>query len=337
VVYAIVFGGIGAHPLAILAVHVALVAMAAVLLDELLRRLGVDDRLAWATAALWLVVPNHTSLLHWASATAITVSLVLLLFGGVALAQDRVAPAACILGASVLTYEATAPAAVAMLVAVPLLQRRPWRRPLLVGLAVLVPVLAWVGLHVPSVKDAGRARWIDLSLVLPAHVGWGVFPDGPVATVLGLAALVAAAAWARRSPLIVGGVAVIVLGTLPFVRYFYEPLGAGDRVNVVAGVGTAMLWAGLLARSRRHVGVIAPLFVVAAMGVAFWSRSMAWADAGDDARTLLDRVPDQETVTIERTPVRQNVTAFADRSNVEGAVQLERGTRAVTVRLRPAR
>ena len=347
--YALVFGGIGAHPLAILGVQVVLVAVAALLLDELLRKLGVDDRSSWCVAALWLVVPNHTSLLHWATATAISVSLVLLLVGGVALARERDAPAAFFLGTSVLTYEATAAMAVALVVAVPLLQRRDWRRPVAWGAAVLVPVGLWVVTHVPSVKDAGLGRWADLTLVPQAHLGWGVFPDGWFTTVLGLSALVLLTVWARScrhvgmsAPKL--GVAVIVLGTLPFVRYFYEPLGAGDRVNVVAGVGTALLWAGLLAwlwRRWRPVGVAATAVVVGAMGVAGWQRAMAWADAADDAREVLATLPPaqgEDTVTIERTPVRQNVTAFADRSNVEGAVQLERGRRGVSVRfVRPAR
>jgi hypothetical protein len=347
VVYAVVFGGIGAHPLAILVVQVVLVATAAVLIDELLRKLGVDDRLSWATAALWVVIPNHTSLLLWPTAVAITVSLVLLLLGGVALAEERDAPAACILAAAVLTYEATGPAALALVVAIPLLQRRTdWRRPVAMGLAALVPAGLWVALHVPSVKEAGLARWADLRLVAPAHLGWGVFPDGPVTTVVGLAALLLVAlAVRRRDPLVIAGLVVIVVGTLPFVRYFYEPLGAGDRVNVVAGVGTAMVWAGLLAflaaHAPRPVAIAAAGCVVAAMGVASWQRSMAWADAADDADRILASLPPahfEETITIDRPPVRHNVTAFASHSNVESAVQLERDRRdGVTARLRPGR
>ena len=330
------FGLIGRHPLAILVVDVALVALAAVLLDVLLRRLGVEDRLALAAAALWIVVPNHTSMLHWATATPITLALVLLLLGGLALTHERDAAAAFLFGASALTYEATAPAAVALVIAVPLMQRRPWRSAVAWGAAVLVPCGAWVALHVPSEKDAGLSRWADLSLVPQAHLGWGVFPDGPAATVLGLTALVLVALWCRREPLIVAGLVVIGLGTIPFVRYFYEPLGAGDRVNVVAAVGTALLWVGLLSRFPRAVG----FGVVAVMAVAGWQRSMAWADAADDARDVLASLPPSpvhETLRLDRTPVRQNVTAFADRSNIEGAVQLQCDRRDVAVRLRPAR
>jgi hypothetical protein len=339
-----VCGLIGPHPLAVLAVQTALVAAAAVLLHDLLRRF-VDDRLAAATAALWLVVPNHTSLLLWASATAITAALLLLLLGGIARAADRPGPATVCLAASILTYEATAPAAVALLVAIPLLQRRPWRRPLLVGMAGVAPATAWALPHLPSVKDAGRSHWADLGLVLPAHVGWGVFPEGPIATALGLAAIVLLGFAARRSPLVAAGVVVIVVGTLPFLRYFYEPLGAGDRVNVVAGVGTAMVWAGLLRwlgeiLPWRPVAATAGLVVVGAMATAGLQRSSAWAAAVDDGVRILRSLPPPDgdgSITVERPPVRQNVTAFADRSNIDSAVQLQRGRRALVARLRPAR
>jgi hypothetical protein len=145
--------------------------------------------------------------------------------------------------------------------------------------------------------------------------------------------------------MVAAGLVVIVVGTLPFVRYFYEPLGAGDRVNVVAGVGTAMVWTGLLswvaARVPRAPAVALTAVVVAAMGVAQLQRSAAWASAADDAERILASLPPahfQETITIERPPVRHNVTAFASRSNVESAVQLQRDRRdGVTVRLRPGR
>jgi hypothetical protein len=188
-----------------------------------------------------------------------------------------------------------------------------------------------------------------------------VFPSGPIATLLGVAALVGLAALALRArwcghagtsapereamKLVGAGLAVVVLGTLPFVRYFYEPLGAGDRVNVVAGVGTAMVWAGLLrwlgeVVPWRPVAAAAGVLVVGAMATAGLQRSSAWAAAVDDGVRILRSLPPPDgdgSITVERPPVRQNVTAFADRSNIESAVQLQRGRRALVARLRPAR
>ena len=347
------FGLVGRHPLVALVVQVALVAAAAVLLRALLVRF-VDGRIASTAALLWLVIPNHGSLTHWATATALTVALVLLLGGLWALDEERHVAAAVLLAASVLCYEATAPAALVGMVALPMLRRRPSLRPAAVGAAVLGPVGAWMVVNLPSVKDEGLARTADLSLVVPAHIGWGVFPAGGLSTAGGAAAavvlvLVAVESARRRrvgaeAMMVAAGVAVIVLGTVPFVRYFYAPLGAGDRVNVVAGVGTALVWTGLgtwlWRRTPRALAAPAAAAVLGAMAVASWQGSMAWADAADDAARalrVLGPVGAGDTVVVERPPVRRNVAAFADRSNIASAVQLEAGTRDVDAALRPAR
>jgi hypothetical protein len=349
-VYAGVFGVIGRHPLAALAVQGVLAALAATQLRALLARF-VPPAAAFGVAALWVVVPNHGSLLLWATGSAITVALVLVLVGLRLLAGGRTVAGVALLGAGVLTYEAVGPVALAGCAVVPALAGRRWRRPLLVGLAVLVPAGLWSLLAVPSVKRDLAAR-LDPSLVAPAHLGWGVLPSGPVATagatvalvVLGVAGALAIrtrrfdppAAWA------VAGVGVIALGTLPFVRYYYEPIGAGDRLNVVAGVGTAMLWFGVLAAVRRWwrpAGVALTGLAVVGFALAGWTRSQAWADAADDASTLLAGLDPAgargAVIEVPRPPVRSNVTAFADRSNIASAVQLEAGTRDVDAPLVP--
>ena len=353
IVYALTVGLVGRHPLVAFVLQVALVAAAALLLQALAARF-VGAPLATATALVWLWLPNHGSLLHWTTATPITVSLILLLAGLWALDDERPVWAALALGASVLSYEATAPAALLGLLVVPVLRGRPWVRPALIGAAVLAPVGVWMLANVPAVKDEGLRRTADLGLVVPAHVGWGVLPDGPVATIGGALACVAVVlvvvdAVRRRTidveaAMVLAGITTIVVGTVPFVRYFYAPLGAGDRVNVVAGVGTALLWTGLGAwlvrRLARPVAVSLAAAVLLAMGVASWQGSMAWADAADDATRILDGLPPLEpgdTVTVARPPVRRNVAALADRSNLVGAVQLEAGTREVDARFRPGR
>lgn len=350
-VYAMVFGLVGRHPAVALAVQIALVGAAAVLLRRLLVRF-VAPSLALAVAALWLVVPNHGSLLLWTSAANITAALVLLLGGLVLVAGDRPAPAALLLACSVLSYEATAPAAVAGALVLPMLQGRSPRRTMAWTAAALLPVATWMVAFFHPAKRGVRET-ADLLLVPGAHLGEGVFPAGPAAVALGTMALVACTflvldgvrnrRWAPEAGLGGAGALVIALGTLPFVRYFYAPLGAGDRVNVVAGVGTALLWVGLGAwlwrRSPRPAMVAAGVVVVAAMGVASVQRSWSWADAVDDGeRTLAEirpRLAPGATVEVPAPPMRRNVAAFLDGSNIAGAVQLEAGTRDVDARLVP--
>jgi hypothetical protein len=350
-VYAVVFGAVGRHPAVALAVQVALVGTAAVLLRRLLVRF-VEPSLAMAAAALWLVVPNHGSLLLWTSAANITAALVLLLGGLVLVAGGRPALAAFLLALSVLCYEATAPAAAAGTLVVPMLQGRSPRRAVAWTAATLVPAGAWMLAFFHPAKRGVRET-ADLLLVPGAHVGEGVFPAGPAALTLGTVAFVVLTfvavdavrgrRWGPEAGLVGAGVAVIVLGTLPFVRYFYAPLGAGDRVNVVAGVGTALLWVGLGAwlwrRWPRPAVVAAGAVAVVVMGIASVQRSWSWADAVDDGERTLAAVrpllAPGATVEVPAPPMRRNIAAFLDHSNIAGAVQVEAGTRDVDARLVP--
>jgi hypothetical protein len=349
VAYAVMFGIIGRHPLAAYALLVVLNAVAAVLVWRLLRRF-MDDFGAIFIAGVWVIVPDHGSLLYWPSAVNITLALVLLLAGLLVLADDRVLPAALVLAASVLCYEATAPAAVLGLAVVPWLLGRSARKPLLMGAAVLAPVAVWmIAFWHPSKR--GLEVNPDFGQLLPAHLGWGVMPRGPVAVGMGVVACVATtllfvdAARRRRAAapeawLAIAGVATIIVGTAPFVHYFYGPLGFGDRVNVVAGVGTAMLWAALAIAAWRVLPRAAAIALVgvagAAMGVAGNQASTAWSDAGADAVSTLSRlesVAPGTDVAVPAPPLRRNVAAFLDRSNVQSAVQLELDDRTLAAHL----
>jgi hypothetical protein len=356
-VYAVTIGLVGRHPPVALVVQVLLASAAAIALWDLARQfLGRAE--AFAVAALWVLLPNHGSLLYWATGTAITAALLLLLLGVRLLVDGRLLAASLLVGASVLTYEATAPAAALALIAVPSLQGRPWRRPLVVGAAVLLPVAAWVVLARPSVKR-GLDQTADLGQVLPAHVGWGVLPTpfdvaGGLFACLVATFVVVEAGRSRRvtheAALLGAGAALIVAGTLPFVRYFYAPLGFGDRVNVVAAVGTALLWTALLEWTVRQAtehlpagrvvaGVVTGAVLLGFAGATL-QRADAWADAGDDAAAVLAGLAPLEPgdeVTLTRSTLRRNVAAFLDDSNITGAVQLEAGTRDVRARLRPGR
>src|SRR5690606_480553 len=96
----------------------------------------------------------------------------------------------------------------------------------------------------------------DLTRALDGHFGWGVVPEGPAADVALLVALVGIVAslvlvgrrdhpTPRAAWLVVAGLAVVAAGLVPFVRYFYAPLGFGDRAHCVSAVGGAMVWTGI--------------------------------------------------------------------------------------------
>lgn len=354
-VWALTFGLIGAHPLVHYVAQVALNAATAVLLYRLLLRF-LDTGPALGVAALWLVVPNHGSLVRWSSANMILVSLALLL--GAALLLTRAAPsvradavAALLMVLAVLCYEATAPAAAIAAVVLPRWVSGRWRwRASLVALVGIGVAVGWVLLHLnPSKRGVNVTA--DLSRVFPAHFGWGVVPAGMIARLLAVAALVGLTVVGVRA-LAIGkgerrvewlvpvGLAVIAIGTLPFVRYFYEPVGVGDRVNVVAGIGTALCWYGLgrlLWQWRRWVGAIGAGLVVAAMSAATVEGAWDWHRAARSAQGILAALPAETpagTIVVgPRMPVTGNVAPFMDRSTIEPAVRMRLGDRLATATL----
>lgn len=230
-VWALTFGLVGEHPLIHYCLQVALSALTAALLYRLLLRFLAQGP-SLGIAALWLVVPNHGSLIRWSSANVILVSLALLL--GAALLLTRASPdiladsaAAVLLAASVLCYEATAPAALVAALVLPRLVSGQWRwRASILALAGVGAAAAWVLLHLNPSKR-GVDVTADLSLLFPAHFGWGVVPAGPVASVVGAFALIGLTIVVSRALairrvdrevewLVPAGLALIVLGTLPF-------------------------------------------------------------------------------------------------------------------------
>lgn len=354
-VYFLTFGLIGEHPLVFYAVQVVLSAVAAVLLYRLLHRL-LEPTMALAVAALWVVIPNHGSLVRWPSAVGILVALILLLAAGLALTAPRPSlrtdiGAALLLAASVLCYEATAPAGAAAALVLPYLAHRRWRwRVAILGCFALGVAVAWMLIFFHPAKAAVHVT-ADLTQMVPAHFGWGIAPKpGPAAVVgllglLGLVAVIVKASTiggrARQVDwLVVAGLAIIVLGTLPFVRYYYAPLGAGDRANVVAGIGTALCWCGLARlawRWWRPFAAAATLVVVASMAAAGIEGDRAWHGAAELGRRVLAAVPAEApegTLVVGPEPVQvRNVAPFLDRSNIEPAIQLRLDDPSVTARL----
>src|SRR5437588_4353469 len=256
--FVVEFGLIGRHPLVIHLLQVGLSAVIAVLLFLVARRF-LPTGLAAGVAALWVRLPDHSSLGRWASTMGIQMSLLLFLAGALLLtrAAERgrrpLAAVACFV-ASALCYEATLPAAAVALVAIPWLKgRRPRVGALLVELLPLVGAGVWMLFH----SQHEKGGWFSFSLVYPAHFGWGLTPIRAMGLALGLAAAVLIALGLggfflpslrqldrRGCWLVAAGLAVIVLGTLPFARYAIDPLGLGDRANVVSSLGAASVWLG---------------------------------------------------------------------------------------------
>jgi len=303
------FGLIGRHPLAIYLVKVALTAVTAVLIFYVARRL-VTAPIAGGIAAMWVVLPNHSALEHWASTMGIQVSLILLLAGALLLlrAADAgrapVAAVACFV-ASALCYEATLAASVLALVVLPRLRgRRTPIRTLALELAPLFAAAAWMYAH----SQHEKTGWFSFGLVFPAHFGWALTPSRWMGQALGIGAavLVVLALAAPLSPtlrsrdrtgprLVLAGVVLIVVGTLPFARYGIDPVALGDRANVVSSLGSATAWVGviLFIWDRRAIAIAVLAVLVALCLAEHVQRDHDYALAGRDAAHILTAVGQQ--------------------------------------------
>jgi hypothetical protein len=348
IVYALVFGVIGRQAHVVLLVQAVMGIATAVLLYSLVLRLATP-LIATLTALLWLVLPNHTSLEVWASATNIALATLLVVWGAWLLASPRSggarqAAAIGALVASALCYEAVIPLAALVVVVVPWLTRgRPDWRVVLWGGAGLTAAAAWIVANWHPAKDVAR-EVADLGQMVGAHVGWGIAPEGMVSDLLTLVAVVGVAIATGRLAMrstrstcdaaewsVVAGLVVIVTGTLPFAFYLYAPLGAGDRFNFVSAIGGALLWAGLAAmvwRVRPALAWVGIGVLLAVGSVARVDRAVIWHHAGEDADAILaaavEEIPDPDgTIVFGPKPIQQaNVAAFLDPSNVRAAVQL---------------
>jgi hypothetical protein len=353
-IYALDFGALGAHPLPRYLIQVALNLVVIVLLYRLLRRFLPQAQSA-AVTAIWVILPNHTALSYWASATNIVVALAFLLGGGLLLARrpnqarDQVLASGCLV-LSALCYEATLPAAGLAVVAIPALLDREVRWNIVLRhWLVLALVFLWLTSHLHPVKRPHD--WLDPGLIFPAHFGWGVEPDGllaVLATVVALVGILMAVVGLLRpqsridqqgAAMVIAGLVVIAVGTAPFARYIYEPIGANDRVNAVAAIGAALVWAGtgwVLLRFRPLVYVGAAVLGLGAI-VLNVQRADLYSTAGDDAATaavaVAEAFPEAGAVVVVGPCqlATDGVTGLPEWYVAEAAVQLARGDRDITV------
>lgn len=334
-VYALVFGVVGARPLVLAMLAAALTLFTGLRLARL-ASLVVDSRVATAVAATWLVVPNHTSLEVWPSALNILLALACTVAGLEALARVDPSPlqltgGVVALAVGTLCYEAVLPAIVVGLLVIARLRPPRVARAAFVGLGLQVIVGLWMYVNWHPAKS-GLRPWLPADRVISGHFGTSVFGADLLGEALSVVVLASCAAifgrrilcrsWAdeRSARLIVGGFLVLLLGVLPFLRYFYSPVGFGDRVTVVSSVGGACVLVGIALELRswlpRASAVIVLLLV---LGAVHWRGQMVvrYATAADDGRRVLatvqERYPDppDERLVFGPTPViDQNVAAF---------------------------
>lgn len=349
IVYALVFGPLGDSPFAVFVFQVVVAAASAVLL-YMVARTFLDEGWAAALAAVWVLLPNHGSLLFWASGSNIAVALLLFLGGCLLLARRRrltwVATACFV--ASSLCYEATLPAAgLATLVTWYSAGRQRLTNLLLHG-GALAGALAWLIVNWHPAKRLARA---DLSFLPGAHFGKGIAGWSlPAAVLLLIGVCALALVFVRRvfpsfrqpatapERLLMAGLAIVAVGTLPFIAYLYAPVGAGDRLNVIAGIGTASCWTAIVwwvsTRRRAFAAALAVLLVSAALATQFMRQGL-YSEAASDADKMVEAaaqrpLPSPPRLVFGPCPQQQQgIVALLDVSNVSGALQVRLNRRDV--------
>ncbi len=352
-VYTVFYGIIGPHPAPMLLTMAAMAGTTAVLFRRLLVRF-VSPIAATTAAAAWVVVPSHLSLETWpAVAQAGLAQLCAVAVLDVAARPDRTrrhAVLAVLLTVAALwSYESVAAVLLPGVLAVQWLARRriDWPFTIAIGVGAAVAGL-WSYLHWNVAREALETV-PDLSLVVPANFAWPFTTTDAMGDLLVLSALAGSTlVFSRgivgpkdRDPsrfgLVVAGAVVVALGTTPYVRYLYEPLGAGDRSNYLSAFGAAMVYAGLLVSLwtwRRSVAVTVGLVLLVLAVDVRWYRTGLWSEAAADgdriARAVEEVAEPGRTVIVGPTLVIvDNITPFADGSTIRGAVQLLRGSREV--------
>ena len=347
--YDVQFGVIGPHPVLWWAGQLAVTVATAVLLVALLRRM-VPLVVATATTAVWVIAANHSSLDHWGSGSLAGVSLLLLVAGSVLLARgtDGIGspwPGVALLAAAPLVYEATLPPAFLVAAALPrLLGQRDraaaaaLRALPLVAVGVLLVIgsyhlrkdQGWFGfLSIPdALLGQGIARWSAPSTLLLCTGTLGVTLMLARPLTPSLRRLIPA----EPARLVVAGLAVAAAGYAAFVRYPINPLGVGDRANVVSAIGGAMVWTGIGWALAGHRRVLVPvtLAFAALLGAARVARAADWANAGRDTEAVraavtpaFDRVP-AGTLLVAGPPPPGHQGIYGMLGSVDPLVQLAR-------------
>jgi hypothetical protein len=333
--FTVLYGVIGAHPLALFAVVTVInVLIVWVLYAVASRFLSVPT--AACVAALWVVLPTHTTLTVWAGTTQVVVGLLLFLLGVWALTHGRWMSAGLALAASILCYELVIPLSIVLplVAATPAMPLRPevtshatldWAR----RAGVLVPVVAataWSRTH--SIYET-EISFPSLSDLWSAHFGLGLF--GSFATPEWLAVLTGGAvaagvavclvAWIRgergrdQGPsLVVAGGLLMALGVPAAFTLPSGPLGFADRLYGITTIGSALVLVGITMWMWRRTRTLATVGVVTLLSVCVVGQVVAmssWSRAGDDVVALLRHIDEQPSsgstvFLVEPGPLNRN-------------------------------
>jgi hypothetical protein len=302
VVNTVLYGSIGRHPLVWLAVLTAVAAATAAMLVVVLTRF-VPLRTAGAVSAIWVLLPNHTSLRVFPNCAPIAISLLGLLVGIHLLGGRRYLVGALVLCAASTCYEAVLLPAIAAVVVLHVWRRWGTRREarLAVGGLVLTGVLMSIHpTYDPFDTPHGTPRYL-----FGAHFGGGLSDIGWIALALSALAAVGVLLAAARhrdvrehvgSPawLVAVGIGVMVVGLAAFVlRFPVDVRGVADRNYVVSSVGAALVWWGVLrvvaGWNRVAMAALTGLFV-AALAVTNVRYQHDWSVAVHDTVTLVHAV-----------------------------------------------
>lgn len=306
-IYDVAYAISGRHPLILLALGTAFSVGLVIVLYAALRRY-TPDRVAFAVAALWVIMPNHNSLTAWGATLQARLALLLLCCGVLAMARGRWVPAAmCFAGAAV-SYELTVVPAVALAALLPAgSELRPRDRVKIVAAVVVAELFLRLSPHYPV-----RTTWPNPVFVWMGHVSSGLFATvyPPLQVRLALGAVVAMGvvaclvSWLRGNremaagpSLALAGLAVMLAGlaSLPFGGGFlaFAEVGDKDRLYAVSSIGAAMVFVGIGCLIWHHSRLLAQvagaaLVLVCLVGQVVSLRS--WSRAGDDGVALMNHL-----------------------------------------------
>lgn len=340
IAYGITFGVFGNHPLPIVIVA-SLVNIASAQLLLQTARQYLNGRVALALAAFWVVLPNHMALEIWPSTIMISMSLLFALTTINLLGREGVSRSAILIFAfaSSAFYEGSLPLVCLAILVVPKIRRGAIDTRLLLGGIVSQGALAgWVLLNLPPSKAA--RDFIAPRDVIGAFYGAGLVPPwfeaiSVSAFLVSFAVLGFVAFRDRRfeapEKLVAAGFVIMAASVVPYLRYFFTPVGAGDRLQYLSSIGGAATIIGLFWAAGRSKKLVPILGVVAASGMVLLvinrvDGTRAWNQAGDDGVRILELV---EAADLDRTkpvvlgpePVfYRGVTPFLDPSNVRPAM-----------------
>jgi len=346
--YLAIYQGIGARPLAQALVLAALNAG----LVAAMWRLGrpwLPVPFVLTACAVFAVLPNRSSTRLWFVVGSYPLALLLVMVGVMGLARGRAIGGAVLLASAVALYEGVAGLAVLALVGLVVFGGIAWR--IVLPSAALVAAAASAAYLLssrrPSASGVGPFGAVDT-------FGSGLFGTGLTGervsgsiiavglfAVIGLSLVTLLPGFRDDRPVLVRvrlGAALALAGAGPSLvgGAGFAVAGLGDRNNLVAGVGVAIVVAALLDELRRWragVGISVGVCVVAAMfaltmaDVGSYARA---ADEGDEVLAALDASfpvvpPSAPTLIVPALDRSPGVAAFVPNIDIRGALHLRRG------------